>query len=370
MVAPRFSAWRDGGKGPSVRIAFIANPEAPGGWYRGIGPVLALGQRGHEICQMWRPETGIRGELAAGHDVLHVYRAHEDDVLQIARAAKQNGMTIVYDNDDDMRAVPRNNKAARDYTGFAGERAQRQIRRLLQLSDLAIASSPKIAERFREYGAEHVQVIENFVPDAALDASAPSNGSQIVAGWLAGNEHHVDMERMPLRDAFGRLLDAYPQLVIETVGVSMGIPHERYRNDPHVDFFGLPRKLAQFDIGMAPIADIPFNHARSNIKVKEYAVLGRPWLASPVGPYAMLGEKQGGRLVPDDGWFEAIGRLVEKPRERRKLAKRARTWGRAQAMSQNVGLWEDAIAQAIVRTGGTPRPPGQPREMTFTRAGL
>jgi glycosyltransferase involved in cell wall biosynthesis len=350
-----------------MRIAFIANPEAPGGWYRGIGPMLALGERGHDISQVWRPESGIRGELAAGFDVLHVYRVHEDEVVQIARAAKQNGMTIIYDNDDDMRAVPRNNAAHRDYGGFAGNRALRQIRRLLQLADLAIASSPPIAERFREYGAEHVQVIENYVPDAALSASAPSNGGQVVAGWLAGNEHHVDMERMPLRDAFVRLLDAYPQLVIETVGVSMGIPHERYRNDPHVDFFTLPRKLAQFDIGLAPIVDIPFNRARSNIKVKEYAVLGRPWLASPVGPYAMLGEQQGGRLVPEDGWFEAIARLVEKPRERRKLAKRARRWGREQAISANVKLWEDAIARAIVRTGRMPRPPGPPREMSITR---
>jgi glycosyltransferase involved in cell wall biosynthesis len=350
-----------------VRIAFIANPEAPGGWYRGIGPILALGERGHDICQVWRPEDGIRGERARNYDVLHIYRAHEDEVLTIAKAAKQHGMTIIYDNDDDMRAVPRNNAAAKDYGGFAGNRALRQIRRLLQMADLAIASSQPIADRFREYGAENVRVIENYVPDEAVGVSAPPNGSQVVAGWLAGSEHHIDMERMPLRDVFERLLDAYPQLVIETVGVSMGMKHERYRNDPHVDFFKLPPKLAQFDIGLAPIADIPFNHARSSIKVKEYAAVGRPWLASPVGPYAPLGEREGGRLVPEDAWFEAIARLVEKPRERRKLAKRARKWGREQAISANVELWERALVDAIVRSGRTPRPPGKPREMSITR---
>jgi hypothetical protein len=353
--------------GPVVRIAFIANPEAPGGWYRGIGPMLALAECGHEICQVWRPDEGILGELVAGWDVLHVYRAHEDEVLQIAKAAKQRGMTLIYDNDDDMRAIARNNKAALDYKGFAGDRALRQIRRIVQMADLAIASTPTVAERFREYGGEHVMVIENYCPDAALTASAPPNGSTLVAGWLAGNEHHVDIERLPLREQFERLLETYPQLVIETVGCRMGIKHERYRNDPHVDFFALPPKLAQFDIGLAPIADIPFNHARSNIKVKEYAVLGRPWLASPVGPYASLGEREGGRLVPDDGWFDAIARLVEKPRERRKLAKRARKWGREQAISANAGLWEKALAETIVRTGRTPRPPGRPRPMSITR---
>jgi len=117
----------------------------------------------------------------------------------------------------------------------------------------------------------------------------------------------------------------------------------------------------------APIADIPFNRARSNIKVKEYAALGRPWLASPVGPYASLGEKQGGRLVADDGWAAALGRLVEKPRERRKLARQARKWGRTQSVSANANLWEQALTAAIVRAGGTPRPAGRPRQVGFSR---
>ncbi len=344
-----------------VRIAFIANPEAPGGWYRGIGPMLALSRRGHEIVQVWRPKEGIRGELVAGCELVHVYRAHGDDVQEIVRHAKQRGVAVVYDNDDDMRAVPRNNAAHRDYGGFAGERALRQIRRVLQQADLAIAASAPIAERFREYGAQRVVQIENYVPDAALEASAPPNGDRVVAGWLAGSEHHLDVERMPLRDEIGRALDAHPQLVVETLGVRLGLRHERYRHVEHVDFFDLPPKLAEWDVGLAPIADIPFNHARSSIKVKEYAALGRPWLASPVGAYAPLGEKQGGRLVTDDGWAAALGRLVDKPRERRKLAKRARAWGRTQSVAANAGLWERALADAIVRAGGTPRPAGRTR---------
>lgn len=350
-----------------MRIAFIANPEAPGGWYRGIGPMLALGARGHEIVQVWRPRVGIRGELTAGCDLLHVYREHEDDVLRIVRGAKQRGMAVVYDNDDDMRAVPRDDVAHRDYGGFAGDRALRQIRRLVQAADLSIAASGPIADRFREYGAERVEVIENFVPDAVLSATAPSNGDTVVAGWLAGNEHHLDVERMPLREQFERALEACPRLVVEALGVNVGVRHERYRHVRRVDFFDLPPKLAEWDIGLAPIADIPFNRARSTIKVKEYAALGRPWLASPVGPYAPLGEREGGRLVPDDAWCDALVRLAEKPRERRKLAKRARKWGAAQAISANAGLWEDAFARAIERAGGTPRPAGRPRQMSASR---
>jgi hypothetical protein len=332
-----------------VRIGFIANPYAPGGWYRGIGPMDALSRRGHGIVQLWTPRAGFRGGRLAGCDMLHVYRAHDDEVLRLVRGAKASGMAVVYDNDDDMRAIPRSNVGHRDYGGFAGDRALRAIRKLLQDADLATAASQPIAERFREYGAEHVRVIENYVPDATLSTTAPPNGDAIVAGWVAGQEHHIDVERLPLAESVGRALEAHPRLVVETIGVGLGLRHERYRHVEHVDFFDLPAKLAAWDIGLAPIADIPFNRARSTIKVKEYAVLGRPWLASPVGPYARLGEREGGRLVADDGWAEALGRLAEKPRELRKLARRARRWGRAQAISANVGIWEEALDAALER---------------------
>ncbi len=289
-------------------------------------------------------------------------------MLELVRVAKRNRVAVIFDNDDDVRAIPKNNAAHRKYGGFAGEQALRGMQTVVQASELAIATCPTIAQRFREYGAEHVQVIENYVPDAALDVvpRRDDGGETVVAGWMAGSEHHLDVEQLPLRELIGRALDAHPQLVFESVGTGLGLRHERYRHISHVDFFELPQKLAEWDVGIAPIADIPFNHGRSNIKVKEYAAQGRPWLASPVGPYADLGEKQGGRLVADDDWTQALGRLAAKPRERRKLAKRARTWGRAQAISANVGLWERALAEAVTRTGRTPRPPGPPRPVSVT----
>ena len=73
---------------------------------------------------------------------------------------------------------------------------------------------------------------------------------------------------------------------------------------------------------------------------------------SPVGPYARLGEKQGGRLVADDRWFEQIERLLLKPKERQKLAKRATKWGREQAISKHVKRWESALGAALERARG------------------
>jgi glycosyltransferase involved in cell wall biosynthesis len=337
-----------------MKIGFIAAPDAPGGWYRGIGPMLALHQqRGYEIRQLVVPRADIRAELVPGCDVLHVYRWHEPEVIQLTRAAKERGIAIVYDNDDDMTAIPRENENYRDYGALAGERARSQIAKLVQMADIVTVPTPLLIDRYREqFGAARVEVIENYVPDAALSARAPSNGQDVVVGWLAGNEHHIDAERLPLRETFERLLDAHEQLRIRSIGVSLKLRHPRYEHVRRVNFFDLPRAQAQFDVGIAPLADIPFNYGRSNIKVKEYAALGKPWLASPVGPYVGLGEKQGGRLVSDDGWFEAIERLLRGPKERQKLAKRAAKWGREQAISKHVKRWESALSAALARARG------------------
>ncbi|HMJ02338.1 MAG TPA: hypothetical protein VK506_05315, partial [Conexibacter sp.] len=118
-----------------------------------------------------------------------------------------------------------------------------------------------------------------------------------------------------------------------------------------VQYQQLARYVAAFDVGIAPIADIPFNRAKSNVKVKEYAAMGVPWLASPIGPYADLGEKQGGRLVPDDRWFEELEHLVSDARARKRLAKRGIKWANGQRLRRNLGVWEAALQRAIALAG-------------------
>ena len=80
----------------------------------------------------------------------------------------------------------------------------------------------------------------------------------------------------------------------------------RYRYRGVVPYDALPHHISGFDIAVAPLSDIPFNRVRSDVKLKEYAACGVPWLASPIGPHAGHGEAHGGLLVPDDGWFEAL----------------------------------------------------------------
>ena len=97
------------------------------------------------------------------------------------------------------------------------------------------------------------------------------------------------------------------------------------------------------------MTDTAVNQARSDIKLKEYAAAGVPWLASPIGPYADLGEQQGGRLVADGDWLHAIDALMGDAEARRLLSQRGLRWAAGETIEAHVDVWErtfeDAIAQ-------------------------
>lgn len=332
-----------------MRIAYVADPRTGNGFYRGIAPMTALQQlRSHDVRALRLEHGAAPLGFVRDVDVLHIHRYGEDAAVRLAREAKAHGAAVVWDNDDDMGAAPRGSIAYRKQGGIQWERLLAGMRKIFEIADLVSTPSPVLAERLRGYGARHTEVIENHVPGRfVLNGRTPREG--VTIGWIAGLEHQVDVERIPIRDVLQRLLDERPDVRVVSFGLGLGLRSDRYRHVDVVPLFELTREAAAFDIGIAPLSDIPLNQARSNVKLKEYAAAGACWLASPIGPYVGMGEKQGGRLVPDDGWYEALSRLIDKPRERRKLAKRATKWVADETLEKNVCRWEAAFQAAVAR---------------------
>jgi glycosyltransferase involved in cell wall biosynthesis len=332
-----------------MRIAYVADPRTGNGFYRGIGPMAALEQvRGHDVREV--PINDGDPPLAAVRDldVLHIHRYAEEGAIGLAREAKAHGAAVVWDNDDDMGSVPKGTPGYRRQGGMMWERRLAGMRRIFQIADLVTTPSRALAERLREYGARNAEVIENHVPDQFVQRSHPPREG-VTIGWIAGLEHAIDVERIPIRETLQQLVDERPEVHVASIGLGLGLRSERYRHVNVVPLMELTRAAGAFDVGIAPLADIAMNRARSNIKLKEYAAGGACWLASPIGPYAELGEKQGGRLVPDDDWHAALARLLDKPRERAKLTKRAGKWVADETLSKNARTWEARFEEAIAR---------------------
>jgi glycosyltransferase involved in cell wall biosynthesis len=330
-----------------MRIAVVGMEAGANTYYRALSPARALGRRGHEVKFFAVADPTMGLDTLRGFDVALIYRHCSTAAQQLAARLRESGIAVVYDDDDMVGSVTADHPGRREFGGLSGVALQQRVRQMLRQAHVVTTPSAVLAAQYRQT-TDDVRVLENYVPD---DFAAVRRGSHegVVVGWVAANEHRIDRDRLRLRDTLESLLSAHDQLRVVTLGVALGIKNERCKNISYVPFPELGAAVAGFDVGIAPLADIPINRARSSSKVKEYAAVGVPWLASPVGPYRDLGEAQGGRLVSDDGWHEAIERLVTRERERRKLAKRAAKWGRDQTIGKNAKAWETVLQDAIER---------------------
>jgi glycosyltransferase involved in cell wall biosynthesis len=373
-----------------MRIAYLAD-RTVNGWYRASGPMSMLASRGHTVVPVTMDRKSQSVGVLQGADVLHIHRYADADTVRLVREARARGVAVVWDDDDNIGALPRGTTAHNRYGGHAWERRLASLRRIFPDVDLVTAPSSALAEVLERQGAQQTMVIENYVPSLFLEHQTTSTPG-ITIGWVASGEHQIDVERVPFVAALQRLLDERPDVRVSTIGLRLGLRSPRYESTKHVPHIesvsvneangrgGAPPRLAQatrgrrdvalrvlvpgglanhtaaFDIGIAPLADIAFNTSRSNIKLKEYAAGGTPWLASPVGPYHGLGERQGGRLVPDERWYEELLELIDKPRALRKLAKHATKWVQDETLEKNVHRWEQAFEQAMGHSRGADGP--------------
>lgn len=328
-----------------MRIASVIIEGFVNSIYRSFIPMQALAERGHAVHVEERNQV-VRPERFEQFDVVCFWRCFHDPMPLFARRLRQAGVPIVWDNDDDLTSIARDNPGFRRMGGLNGQRAKTSMVKMMRMADIVTAPSINLADRFHEMSGAETRVLENYIPTHFAHSTVHSRRS-VTIGWLAGQEHRSDLEQLRLRRTFTDLLEAHDHVSVVTIGLNVGVEHPHYRHVPALPYPELPRLLADFDIGIAPLADTPFNRPRSNVKLKEYSVIGVPWLASPIGPYADMGEAEGGMLVADDRWFEALSALANDPGRRRTLATAAKRWGSTQRIAQHVDKWEAVLHEAI-----------------------
>jgi hypothetical protein len=324
-----------------LRFGVVYEPCA-NAYYRAIDPMRAMARRGHEI--VWPDQQGRLDLRRLGTcDVVHMYRTGADDPLALVRTLKKMGVPTIYDNDDDFTSVPKESPDYQRYGGLAGQRIFATTVACAKLSCGFTTTNDILAAKYEKAGVERVHVIQNQL---ATDIRRPRVAHDgIVIGWVAGVDHRADTDRIPVVDALRQTLDRYPKVNVATVGLKLRLS-QRYRHHPSVGFLDLPAHIGGYDIGIAPLADLPGNRARSDIKVKEYAASAVPWLASPVGPYAGLGPAQGGRLVADGDWPRALSELINQRLRRWWLARRGVAWALANTIDSVADQWEGVFTAA------------------------
>jgi glycosyltransferase involved in cell wall biosynthesis len=176
----------------------------------------------------------------------------------------------------------------------------------------------------------------------------------VTVGYQGGKSHLVDM--CAIQDELAGVLDANPDVDLHMIGedftplawVRRPWLEERCRFTRWSDDVGDYYRAVDFDIAIAPLADRPFNRAKSHLKALEAAARGIPVIAQDMEPYREF-VKDGvtGYLVrTGEEWTKRLTELIHDEQARDELGGNARELARAHTIQGNWHLFEKAYEEA------------------------
>jgi GT2 family glycosyltransferase len=268
--------WR-----PAPRIIAQPADRMGCGEYRIIAPARALinaGRvQGHEIDRIYTPPELARIKP----DTLVLQRQVEPHQIEaIERHKRFNDVFCVFEIDDLVTNVPVKNA----HKKHLPKDLYKRLRRAVGVCDRLVVATEPLAEAYSGLNAD-IKVVPNFIEEARWGglSSTRGVGSKPRVGWAGGISHTGDL------DLIAGVVEA---LKDEVEWIFFGMCPERVR--PYVHEFHEPVSIDQYashlaelnlDLALAPLEDVPFNHAKSHLRLLEYGILGYPVVCSDITPY-------------------------------------------------------------------------------------
>jgi len=254
-----------------------------------------------------------------------------------------DGVTArVYETDDDLLAA---DPSALPH--LCEERVRDSIRYMLDRSEMVTVSTPYLAEQVSQF-SPRVRVLPNMINGDLLDLNRRrGREGRVTVGWAGGQSHLPDwahaaewvrpvLQRHPDADMHFVGADYSPLLHVPTLWTGWT-----------EDIWAYYRAI-DFDIGLAPLADIPFNRSKSHLKALEYAALGIPVIATDMEPYRdfVLDGVTGYLVSTPEQWDKRLTELICDPQAREEMGAAARKIAAQYTIQGNWHLWESAYEEA------------------------
>ncbi len=276
----------------------------------------------------------------------------EVDVLAAQRPAGAQGQQLwdrlegwtvrVLEIDDDLTCVDPSGLAH-----LADERIAASVRHCVTVSEMVTVSTPYLAEKFGQYN-RNIVVLPNFIHEDLLGWSRPRR-DRVTVGYQGGASHLVDM--CAVQEPLTRFFEGHRQVDMHFIGPDWSpmIRHDCLWTSWAQDLWDYYHAV-DFDVAIAPLADIEFNRSKSYLKALDAAALGIPVVATDLEPYReFVRDGETGYLIPpgDDGlWVRRLHELVSDTDMREEMGAKARELARGYTIQGNWYLWEQAYEKA------------------------
>lgn len=303
------------------------------GYYRCILPMLVCGQRAQAGREAWDSTRGF-GIKDSNTTAIYGFKNVMLKLMMLRwtprqiELARALGQRVYTDIDDYYQGLTPANRA---YTETHADTNKVQNRdhyeKVIDAVDVLTVSTPFLLDYYSQR-RDNVVMIRNGVNMNQFQPVIQNH--KPVIGWTGATSYrNNDLEQ--LREWLPDFLEEH-DLMFHHAGHSpqapsfaeiTGINPRRVTTSPltaitdYADGF-------RFDVGLVPLNDIPFNHAKSNIKGLEYVAAGIPFVSSDVPEYRVLHSTGVGQLATTPmEWRTALSTLLDR-KHRQREAKRQR----------------------------------------------
>lgn len=297
----------------------------PGGctYYRCSLPKSILGIRADLGFPAWMGDEGYgisTGTNSAmfGYDSVVLKLLMERNTVHQMKIAQDLGQRVIVDVDDWFEDLPESNQAfyvTDPATSKISNRAH--YRDVIMQADVVVTSTPFLQGKYSEM-RDNVRMVRNSV-DPRMHTVREVKNRKPVVGWVGGIPWRGgDLET--LREWLPDFLEEHDLMFHHsgqipggaTFAEMAGIDPSRVTTSPMRPLFYYLREAFSFDIGIVPLNDIPFNHAKSCLKGLEYAASGIPFVAQGLPEYQRLSDMGVGLVAntPDE-WRKQMDSLLD-----------------------------------------------------------
>ncbi|WP_256386746.1 glycosyltransferase [Ruegeria sp. EL01] len=308
--------------------------------YRVTQKANALESLGYDVNIMeWQDNKGVLIALQT-HTLVIFYRVPgvPEVVEQFHEAARLN-IPRGYDIDDLIFDVEnyKLNPNLREFSDadlknlMNGAQLYRQA---LMLADFNIGSTSRLCAKMADTNGAPSFILENALDAETLEIaqsiSSTKRGDSVTIVYGSGtNTHNADFD--VASDAILQIMQEYHNVRLHIVG-ELTLPsgfdalESRIKFTGRLDYSEYLRMLADDDISIAPLVDVEFNHAKSNIKFLEAAAVGLPSVCSSVAAFSTAIEHgQTGFLAASrQEWYDGLKTLIEDAELRAQVGEAAR----------------------------------------------
>lgn len=222
---------------------------------------------------------------------------------------------IIVDVDDNFWTIPKTH-IAYDLVGPNSGNV-RSLERIIKLAKTVVTSTVPLAEYMIYKNIHSSPIVNPNVCNSHNKYNEFSRPSKYLRYGFSGTMTH--------REDFKTIFKPLKQFIMEHNNVQIAIavdpeiyrmfrdvPEERKLFVPAYNYEEYPLQLSYFDVMLIPLINDEFNQSKSDIKILDALINGKPFIASDVYPYSPYGKmeesKWAGLVIKNDenSWYSAL----------------------------------------------------------------